>query len=290
MVALRLFCLISSWSSWVITLDDRKKHDDRFQSLRPINGYITGEQARNFFTQSKLPNAVLAQIWSLADLTNDGKLDKREFSIAMALIKKCLEGNQLPPSIPPAFLQEPISLFLEPQKPLATETPTSQAANGSDSKEWCIPSHSRPKYRLQFNQNDRTKRGYLTGVEARGIFMSSHLPQSTLAYIWNLADIDKDGNLTCDEFCIAAYLIDQALAGRTLPPTLPPSLMPTQAQGQQIDPAKSIGSSGRASTEPNVPEGKPTPPLGGFLLFVFGLLHTALFDISFPEFVAERLT
>ncbi|BHF68263.1 hypothetical protein SprV_0301129600 [Sparganum proliferum] len=246
---------MSNWSSWTITLDDRKKHDDRFQSLRPVSGYITGEQARNFFTQSKLPNAVLAQIWSLADLTNDGKLDKREFSIAMALIKKCLEGNQLPPSIPPGFLQEPLSSFLEPRKLSVTETPTTLglATNGADSSEWSIPPNSRPKYRLQFNQNDRTKRGYLTGVEARGIFMSSHLPQSTLAYIWNLADIDNDGNLTCDEFCIAAYLIDQALAGRTLPPTLPPSLIPVQAQGQQVDPSKNLGSSGRTSVEQNVP-------------------------------------
>lgn len=42
----------------------------------------------------------------------------------------------------------------------------------------------------------------------------------------NLADFDKDGNLTCEEFCIAVYLVDQALAGRKLPTVLPPSLMP----------------------------------------------------------------
>nr|VZI03313.1 unnamed protein product [Spirometra erinaceieuropaei] len=138
----------------------------------------------------------------------------------MALIKKCLEGNQLPPSIPPSFLQEPISSFLEPRKLSVTEAPTALGlvTNGADSNEWSIPPNSRPKYRLQFNQNDRTKCGYLTGVEARGISMSPHLPQSTLAYIWNLADIDNDSNLTGNEFRIAAYLIDQALAGRTSPP------------------------------------------------------------------------
>lgn len=43
----------------------------------------------------------------------------------------------------------------------------------------------------------------------------------------NLADIDNDGNLTCDEFCIAEYLIDQAIAGRQLPTSLPPTLLPS---------------------------------------------------------------
>ncbi|TPP59333.1 Intersectin-1 [Fasciola gigantica] len=52
---------------------------------------------------------------------------------------------------------------------------------------------SRPKYRLLFNQHDRTKRGFITGVEARGIFIKSGLSQQILAHIWNLADIDKDG-------------------------------------------------------------------------------------------------
>ncbi|KAL7064169.1 hypothetical protein AAHC03_05607 [Spirometra sp. Aus1] len=176
---------MNDMSSWVITLDDHKKHGDRRQSLWPVNGCIKAEQVRNFFPQLKFPNAVLAQILSLADLVNGGKLDKREYSIEMALIRKCLKRNQLAPSITPGFLQEPICSFMKPRTWPVSETPTSLGltTNEADSNERSILSNSRPKYRLQFKQNDRTKRGYLTGMEARGIFVSSHLPQSALAYI-----------------------------------------------------------------------------------------------------------
>jgi len=45
-----------------------------------------------------------------------------------------------------------------------------------------------------------------------------------------LADIDVDGNLGADEFCVAMYLIDMAKMGQTLPATLPPSLIPPSMQ------------------------------------------------------------
>ncbi|KAL5108156.1 Intersectin-1 [Taenia crassiceps] len=235
--------MADEWNTWRITYEDRCKHDDRFQFLHPINGYITGEQARNFFTHSKLPNLLLAKIWELADLTADGQLDRREFSIAMFLIKKCLEGNSLPPQLPPSLLQEP-QRFIQPILPdklnpcTTLNSSSSTISNTIDSNEWSISAVLRPKYKLQFNQNDRNKRGYLTGVEARGIFLKSNLPQSQLAAIWNLADVDRDGNLTCEEFCIATYLIDQVLAGRKLPPTLPLTLMPSSLT-QQGDRPKS---------------------------------------------------
>uniref|UniRef100_A0A5K3FJR7 Intersectin-1 n=1 Tax=Mesocestoides corti TaxID=53468 RepID=A0A5K3FJR7_MESCO len=232
---------MGDWNTWKISSDERCKHDERFQFLRPVNGYITGEQARDFFTQSKLPTSVLAKIWALADITADGKLDKKEFSIAMFLIKKCIEGGTLPMQLPPSLLQEPQRFIPSSSHNVLTSTTVAKSNSSSgtaDSGEWSISATSRPKYKLQFNQNDRNKRGYLTGVEARGVFLKSNLPQAQLALIWNLADIDKDGNLTCDEFCIAAYLIDQVLAGRKLPTTLPPSLLPT-SYAQQNDVSKS---------------------------------------------------
>ncbi|VDD83479.1 unnamed protein product, partial [Mesocestoides corti] len=214
-----------------LAFDERCKHDERFQFLRPVNGYITGEQARDFFTQSKLPTSVLAKIWALADITADGKLDKKEFSIAMFLIKKCIEGGTLPMQLPPSLLQEPQRFIPSSSHNVLTSTTVAKSNSSSgtaDSGEWSISATSRPKYKLQFNQNDRNKRGYLTGVEARVKLSTLH---PSFLSVRNLADIDKDGNLTCDEFCIAAYLIDQVLAGRKLPTTLPPSLLPTSYVG-----------------------------------------------------------
>uniref|UniRef100_A0A8B9L4U1 Intersectin 1 (SH3 domain protein) n=1 Tax=Astyanax mexicanus TaxID=7994 RepID=A0A8B9L4U1_ASTMX len=76
----------------------------------PNHSFSTGDQAKNFFLQSGLPAPVLAQIWALADLNNDGKMDMHEFSIAMKLIKLKLQGHPLPPSLPPSMKQPPLSV------------------------------------------------------------------------------------------------------------------------------------------------------------------------------------
>ncbi|XP_026556347.1 intersectin-1 isoform X2 [Pseudonaja textilis] len=95
---------------WAITVEERAKHDQQFHSLKPISGFITGDQARNFFFQSGLPQPILAQIWALADMNNDGRMDQLEFSIAMKLIKIKLQGYQLPSVLPPIMKQPPIAI------------------------------------------------------------------------------------------------------------------------------------------------------------------------------------
>lgn len=54
---------------------------------------------------------VLGQIWNLADLNKDGKLDVKEFSIACFLIKRALTSPQGPACIPPTL---PHSLLVDP--------------------------------------------------------------------------------------------------------------------------------------------------------------------------------
>jgi len=75
-----------SIGDWRISAEDRVKYDSYFQQCNPIQGYVTGDRARNFFVQSGLPADVLRKIWDLSDLTTDGRLDKREFTIACHLI------------------------------------------------------------------------------------------------------------------------------------------------------------------------------------------------------------
>uniref|UniRef100_A0A8C8X2G8 Intersectin-1 n=1 Tax=Panthera leo TaxID=9689 RepID=A0A8C8X2G8_PANLE len=99
---------------WAITVEERAKHDQQFHSLKPISGFITGDQARTFFFQSGLPQPVLAQIWALADMNNDGRMDQVEFSIAMKLIKLKLQGYQLPSTLPPVMKQQPVAISSAP--------------------------------------------------------------------------------------------------------------------------------------------------------------------------------
>ncbi|XP_069616890.1 intersectin-1 isoform X1 [Ranitomeya imitator] len=95
---------------WAITVEERAKHDQQFHGLQPTAGYITGDQARNFFLQSGLHPPVLAQIWALADMNNDGRMDQLEFSIAMKLIKLKLQGYPLPSALPAAMLKQPVAM------------------------------------------------------------------------------------------------------------------------------------------------------------------------------------
>uniref|UniRef100_A0A8C4QEA2 Intersectin-1 n=1 Tax=Eptatretus burgeri TaxID=7764 RepID=A0A8C4QEA2_EPTBU len=94
--------------AWTITAEERAKHDQQFLGLNPISGFVTGDQARNFFLQSGLPRTVLAQIWTLADMNADGRMDQTEFSIAMKLIKLKLIGHNLPAVLPMSIKQPPI--------------------------------------------------------------------------------------------------------------------------------------------------------------------------------------
>ncbi|XP_057199114.1 intersectin-2b isoform X1 [Triplophysa rosa] len=109
-------------SIWAITPEERDKHDQKFDTLSPVQGFVTGEKARSFFIQSGLPQPVLAEIWSLADMNKDGKMDRLEFSIAMKLIKMKLQGQNLPTALPIIMKQPPVPAPAMPVTPLGMGT------------------------------------------------------------------------------------------------------------------------------------------------------------------------
>lgn len=258
-------------------MEERAKHDQQFHSLKPTSGFITGDQARNFFFQSGLPQPVLAQIWALADMNNDGRMDQLEFSIAMKLIKLKLQGYQLPSALPPVMKQPPIALPSAPGfATLPKSSSFSRSGPGSQLNtklqkaqsfdvasvppvaEWAVPQSSRLKYRQLFNSHDKTMSGHLTGPQARTILMQSSLPQAQLATIWNLSDIDQDGKLTAEEFILAMHLIDVAMSGQPLPPVLPPEYIPPSFRrvrsGSGVSAVSSVSVDQRLPEEPALEE------------------------------------
>ncbi|XP_055856502.1 intersectin-1 isoform X3 [Episyrphus balteatus] len=92
--------------------------------------------------------------------------------------------------------------------------------------DWAIKGPAKLKYTQVFNSTDRSRSGFLTGVQARGILVQSKLSQAVLAQIWTLSDLDCDGRLSCEEFILAMYLCDKAMSGEKIPVTLPPDLIP----------------------------------------------------------------
>ncbi|CAI9736024.1 intersectin-1 isoform X2 [Octopus vulgaris] len=266
---------------WRITGEERGKHDSQFFLLKPVNGFITGEQAKGFFMQSGLPTAVLGQIWTLADMNTDGKMDKKEFSIAMHLIKKKLQGYELPKSLPASLKADPSvmvnsygmgqNINQQMTMPMAMTSGTApstgftapiipvdapQVRSGSFSMNqspapspWVITPQKKQQYVQMFATQDRNQQGYIMGVDARPLLLNSGLPQPILAQIWNLSDVDSDGKLSCDEFCIAMHLIDVARTGQPLPAKLPPSLHPSTSNRG----SRSSSLSGPSGSQPGTP-------------------------------------
>ncbi|KAI0371769.1 hypothetical protein BV20DRAFT_965041 [Pilatotrama ljubarskyi] len=86
---------------WDVTPQEKANSDRIFDSLdTQKKGYIEGDVAVPFMLQSKLPEDVLAQIWDLADLNNDGRLTRDGFAVAMHLIQGKLAGKDVPSALP----------------------------------------------------------------------------------------------------------------------------------------------------------------------------------------------
>lgn len=89
---------------WNITPQEKIQFDAFFDKIdTKRTGFVQGTDAVEFFTNSRLPEADLAQIWDLADSSQQGRLSRDQFAVAMHLIHKRLRGEPLPSTLPNAL-------------------------------------------------------------------------------------------------------------------------------------------------------------------------------------------
>ncbi|WFD02519.1 hypothetical protein MOBT1_001202 [Malassezia obtusa] len=90
---------------WTLSKEEKKSYDNIFRAWdAKRTGFISGDVARELFGQSGLEREKLLQIWHLADTENRGKLNLAEFHVAMALIYRALNGNEVPNELPPELV------------------------------------------------------------------------------------------------------------------------------------------------------------------------------------------
>ena len=76
------------------------------------NGFNTKNiiffQVRQVMVGSKLAMPILGQIWDLSDVDRDGFLDRYEFTVAMHLVFRALQGDKLPETLPEELSPEKV--------------------------------------------------------------------------------------------------------------------------------------------------------------------------------------
>ncbi|KAF3095507.1 hypothetical protein TWF569_011597 [Orbilia oligospora] len=154
------------------------------------------------------------------------------------------------PSIPRQFGATRAQSPLRQQYTPPPMPPPSTAPPGPVDIPWAITAVEKQKFDNHFTDVDTGNKGFITGEEAVPFFSGSKLPEDALAQIWDLADIEKNGSLTRDEFAIAMYLIRQERTrgtnGKGLPDALPLNLIPPHLR-------PSLAFNAQASPKPPVP-------------------------------------
>ncbi|KAG7202414.1 hypothetical protein KM043_018729 [Ampulex compressa] len=233
---------------WAIKPSERAKYDQLFDSLQPANGYIPGNKVKGVLMDSKLPLDTLGKIWDLADMDQDGMLDRHEFVVAMHLVYKALEKYAIPSVLPPELMPPgkrkdstiPVSKSPVPVGVIATAPPPIPPLPNVSSvknlpsldtmkpnvQQWVVSNEDQVAADKLFLQADMDMDGYVSGIEIKDVFLQSGLPQSILALIWSLCDICQSGKLNKEQFALAMWLIKQKLRGVDPPASLTPEMVP----------------------------------------------------------------
>lgn len=84
-------------SAWALQ-ENVAKYQEQFYAVAE-GGFVSGAAAKSTLGASGLPKGTLRDVWKLADVDQDGKLNMNEFTIALTLIEECKAGSPVPASL-----------------------------------------------------------------------------------------------------------------------------------------------------------------------------------------------
>uniref|UniRef100_A0A8C5R6H7 Epidermal growth factor receptor pathway substrate 15 n=1 Tax=Leptobrachium leishanense TaxID=445787 RepID=A0A8C5R6H7_9ANUR len=227
--------------AWSVKAEEKVKYDAIFDSLLPVNGFLSGDKVKPVLLNSKLAVEVLGRVWELSDIDRDGLLDRDEFAVAMCLVYSALEKEPVPMSLPPALVPPskrktaatatlPIipPLPMPPSKePRHSLPPVGILPTKAPVTQWVVSHTEKTKYDEIFQKLDKDMDSLVSGLEVREIFLKTGLPSGLLAHIWSLCDTKDCGKLTKEQFALAFHFINHKLVRGTDPPqVLTPDMIP----------------------------------------------------------------
>ncbi|KAH9857815.1 EF-hand [Lenzites betulinus] len=187
-------------------------------------GKINPQTATRIFSASNLAPDALARIWEIASVdSKDGLLDRQGVGVALRLIGHAQKGETVTEAL--VNRPGPIAIIDAPSTPPVHETLAGPSSGLASNALPPLTSHDRAKFRKIF-KGSGAENGYLSGQQAREVFMKSKLPWNTLSQVWYLADRQHRGTLDLADFTVAMYLIQALMTGKltSIPSTLPPQL------------------------------------------------------------------
>uniref|UniRef100_A0A0R3RPU0 Epidermal growth factor receptor substrate 15-like 1 n=1 Tax=Elaeophora elaphi TaxID=1147741 RepID=A0A0R3RPU0_9BILA len=197
---------------------------------------VPAQEAAAFLKRSNLNVTTLGQIWEMADYSRKGYLDKLGAFIAFKLVAASQQGQPIS--------WNSLLLKLEPpsfaSRSATPSIPNFGAISGSLNESWAITPTDQAKYESIFDGLNPVE-GKVPGNRVRPVLLNSGLPSTSLARIWELADMDKDGKLDRIEMSVALHLVYCALQGEPVPNVLPPSLIhPTKRELAQFSSSNAL--------------------------------------------------
>jgi len=244
-----------------------------------VEGVVDAEAAVELLSQSGLDEADLYQIWELCDPEENGYLEEQSFYTSLKLVALVQAGHEadfanigLATSL--VDLGESTDEVISALETSTQETPTSApdvpapaspegdsaadppavpapAGGGADQADpWVVAADDRSKFERIF-ETLGPKQGVLSGRKARQVLLKSKLPQDVLGRIWEVSDIDQDGNLDKHEFVVAMNFVAKCLEGLNPPDSLPKSLQkPAAAAAPDAVPPASTATPQPAAAQP----------------------------------------
>ncbi|KAF9545266.1 endocytosis defective- protein [Mortierella hygrophila] len=232
---------------------ERQKYAEIFTSLNPINGYITGVQARQIFMNSGLHVVKLGQIWDICDIDKDGNMDFDEFCLALRFVYASINGeiSEIPAQLPPQMIPASKAHYFGgnqgygnqsymPQAHMSPAQSYAQSANYSsiadldtavavnsnlsDDFDWYIAPSDRSNYEGIYQNNVQLSTGEVRMGQFEELYQALQIPREDINAAWSLVNVHSAPQIGKDQCIMFFHILNSRRLGKRVPATLPGAL------------------------------------------------------------------